>query len=336
MIEFTHVSKDFGSGEKMVRAVRDVSLTIQDGEIFGIIGFSGAGKSTLVRCINLLERPTNGTVVVDGKEMTALSPKELRLARRKIGMIFQHFNLMPSRTVFGNVAYPLQGQGLSKQAIQNKVRKLLKLVDIADKETAYPSQLSGGQKQRVAIARALVNDPDLVLLDLTLPVKDGQHICHEVRRESEVPIIVLTSRTTEIDEVMAMTLGADDFVPKPYSARVLVARINALLRRTAAAGERSTLVHKGLELDLARSMVTNTQTGTSTELTKNELRILSLLLSRAGKIVSRSAIMQDLWDSDAFVDDNTLTVNINRLRTTLEKIGIKGYLTTHRGQGYSV
>ena len=184
--------------------------------------------------------------------------------------------------------------------------------------------------------------PDLVLLDLTLPVKDGQHICHEVRRESEVPIIVLTSRTTEIDEVMAMTLGADDFVPKPYSARargiarVLVARINALLRRTTAAGERSTLVHKGLELDLARSMVTNTQTGTSTELTKNELRILSLLLSRAGKIVSRSAIMQDLWDSDAFVDDNTLTVNINRLRTTLEKIGIKGYLTTHRGQGYSV
>ena len=132
MIEFTHVSKDFGSGEKMVRAVRDVSLTIQDGEIFGIIGFSGAGKSTLVRCINLLERPTNGTVVVDGKEMTALSPKELRLARRKIGMIFQHFNLMPSRTVFGNVAYPLQGQGLSKQAIQNKVLKLLKLVDIAD------------------------------------------------------------------------------------------------------------------------------------------------------------------------------------------------------------
>ena len=136
--------------------------------------------------------------------------------------------------------------------------------------------------------------------------------------------------------IVAMTLGADDFVPKPYSARVLVARINALLRRTAASGERSTLVHKGLELDLARSMVTNTATGDSTELTKNELRILSLLLSRAGKIVSRSAIMQDLWDSDAFVDDNTLTVNINRLRTTLEKIGIKGYLTTHRGQGYSV
>lgn len=177
--------------------------------------------------------------------------------------------------------------------------------------------------------------PDLVLLDLTLPVKDGQHICHEVRHESEVPIIVLTSRTTEIDEVMAMTLGADDFVSKPFSARAR-ARINALLRRTATAGERSTLVHKGLELDLARSIASNTASGDSTELTKNELRILSLLLSRAGKIVSRSAIMQDLWGFDAFVDDNTLTVNINRLRTTLEKIGIKGYLTTHRGQGYSV
>ena len=130
MIEFTHVSKDFGSGEKMVRAVRDVSLTIQDGEIFGIIGFSGAGKSTLVRCINLLERPTNGTVVV--------------------------------------------GQGLSKQAIQIKVRKLLKLVDIADKETAYPSQLSGGQKQRVAIARALANDPKVLLCDEATSALDPQ------------------------------------------------------------------------------------------------------------------------------------------------------------------
>ena len=178
--------------------------------------------------------------------------------------------------------------------------------------------------------------PDLVLLDLTLPVKDGQHICHEIRHASEVPIIVLTSRTTEIDEVMSMTLGADDFIAKPYSARVLVARINALLRRTSSSGERSSLVHNGVELDLARSTAANTMTGATTELTKNELRILALLMGRAGKIVSRSVIMQDLWDSDAFIDDNTLTVNINRLRATLEKIGVTGYRTTHRGQGYSV
>ena len=207
MIEFTHVSKDFGSGEKMVRAVRDVSLTIQDGEIFGIIGFSGAGKSTLVRCINLLERPTNGTVVVDSKEMTALSPKELRLARRKIGMIFQHFNLMPSRTVFGNVAYPLQGQGLSKQAIQNKVRKLLKLVDIADKETAYPSQLSGGQKQRVAIARALANDPKVLLCDEATSALDPQTtkailtLLKDLNQKLNLTIVMITHEMAVVKEI---------------------------------------------------------------------------------------------------------------------------------------
>ncbi len=207
MIEFTHVSKDFGSGEKMVRAVRDVSLTIQDGEIFGIIGFSGAGKSTLVRCINLLERPTNGTVVVDGKEMTALSPKELRLARRKIGMIFQHFNLMPSRTVFSNVAYPLQGQGLSKQAIQNKVRKLLKLVDIADKETAYPSQLSGGQKQRVAIARALANDPKVLLCDEATSALDPQTtkailtLLKDLNQKLNLTIVMITHEMAVVKEI---------------------------------------------------------------------------------------------------------------------------------------
>ena len=207
MIEFTHVSKDFGSGEKMVRAVRDVSLTIQDGEIFGIIGFSGAGKSTLVRCLNLLERPTNGTVVVDGKEMTALSPKELRLARRKIGMIFQHFNLMPSRTVFGNVTYPLQGQGLSKQAIQNKVRKLLKLVDIADKETAYPSQLSGGQKQRVAIARALANDPKVLLCDEATSALDPQTtkailtLLKDLNQKLNLTIVMITHEMAVVKEI---------------------------------------------------------------------------------------------------------------------------------------
>ncbi|MBS4880917.1 MAG: methionine ABC transporter ATP-binding protein [Firmicutes bacterium] len=207
MIELTHVSKDFGSGEKMVRAVRDVSLAIQDGEIFGIIGFSGAGKSTLVRCINLLERPTNGTVVVDGKEMTALSPKELRLARRKIGMIFQHFNLMPSRTVFGNVAYPLQGQGLSKQAIQNKVRKLLKLVDIADKETAYPSQLSGGQKQRVAIARALANDPKVLLCDEATSALDPQTtkailtLLKDLNQKLNLTIVMITHEMAVVKEI---------------------------------------------------------------------------------------------------------------------------------------
>ncbi|MDY2777398.1 MAG: response regulator transcription factor [Collinsella sp.] len=175
--------------------------------------------------------------------------------------------------------------------------------------------------------------PDLVLLDLTLPETDGQFVCRELRAVSDIPIIVLTSRVTEIDEVMSMTIGADDFIPKPYSSRVLLARISALLRRAGIA-EAASLRHGGVELDPSRSIAS--ANGKQVELTKNEMRILSLLISKAGTIVSREAIMRDLWDSDAFVDDNTLTVNINRLRGTLEKIGVTGYLITHRGRGYSV
>ena len=160
MIELKNISKDFGSGEKAVHAVRDVSLSIGSGEIFGIIGFSGAGKSTLVRCINLLERPSSGSVFVAGQDLTALSAKDLRAARKKIGMIFQHFNLMPSRTVAGNVAYPLQGQRPEQGGYRRRrSQRCSELVGIGDKADAYPSQLSGGQKQRVAIARALANDP---------------------------------------------------------------------------------------------------------------------------------------------------------------------------------
>ena len=181
----------------------------------------------------------------------------------------------------------------------------------------------------------LAADPDLVLLDLTLPGTDGQLICRELRAVSQVPIMVLTSRVTEVDEVMSMTMGADDFVPKPYSARVLVARVQALLRRAHGGSDTAnTLEHNGLTLDLSRSSAQ--ANGRQVELTKNEMRILSLLMNHAGSIVSREAIMRDLWDSDAFVDDNTLTVNINRLRATLEKIGVTGYLATHRGRGYSV
>lgn len=181
----------------------------------------------------------------------------------------------------------------------------------------------------------LAAQADLVLLDLTLPGTDGQLLCRELRQRSDVPIVVLTSRVTEVDEVMSMTMGADDFVSKPYSSRVLVARIQALLRRVQGAADTGRILeHNGLALDLSRSMAS--ADGGQIELTKNELRILSLLMSRAGAIVSREAIMRDLWDSDAFIDDNTLTVNINRLRGTLEKIGVTGYLTTHRGRGYSV
>lgn len=181
---------------------------------------------------------------------------------------------------------------------------------------------------------ALAASPDLVLLDLTLPGTDGQLVCRELRGASSVPIIVLTSRTTEADEVVAMTLGADDFVPKPYSPRVLVARIAALLRRSGGSAARSVLEHNGVTLDLSRSLASSADG--SVELTKNEVRILALLMRRAGTIVSREDLMRELWNSDAFVDDNTLTVNVNRLRAQLAKVGVEGFLVTHRGQGYSV
>ena len=207
MIELTHISKDFASGGRTVHAVQDVSLSIGKGEIFGIIGFSGAGKSTLVRCINLLERPTSGSVTVDGKEMTALSARELRQARKKIGMIFQHFNLMPSRTVFGNVAYPLRGSGLSREQIADKVHRLLELVGIGDKAEAYPKQLSGGQKQRVAIARALANDPNVLLCDEATSALDPQttkailRLLKNLNEKLGITVVIITHEMAVVKEI---------------------------------------------------------------------------------------------------------------------------------------
>ena len=207
MIELTHISKNFASGGRTVHAVQDVSLSIGKGEIFGIIGFSGAGKSTLVRCINLLERPTSGSVTVDGKEMTALSARELRQARKKIGMIFQHFNLMPSRTVFGNVAYPLRGSGLSGEQIADKVHRLLELVGIGDKAEAYPKQLSGGQTQRVAIARALANDPNVLLCDEATSALDPQttkailRLLKDLNEKLGITVVIITHEMAVVKEI---------------------------------------------------------------------------------------------------------------------------------------
>ncbi|MDG6882167.1 Methionine import ATP-binding protein MetN [Phocoenobacter uteri] len=168
MITLENVSKEFevkGKTIKTIKALNDVTLNVPKGTIYGVIGSSGAGKSTLIRCVNLLERPTCGKVVIGDKELTQLKERELILARRKIAMIFQHFNLLSSRTVFENVALPLELSHLSKDQIKNKVNDLLELVGLADKKEAYPSNLSGGQKQRVAIARALANDPEVLLCD---------------------------------------------------------------------------------------------------------------------------------------------------------------------------
>ncbi len=207
MIELEQICKTFGSNASAVHAVRDVSLSIRQGEIFGIIGFSGAGKSTLVRCINLLEVPTSGRVMVDGEVLTEMNERQLRQARKKIGMIFQSFNLMPSRTVFQNIAYPLHGSGLSRAQVEEKVLSLLELVNMSEKRDAYPSQLSGGQKQRVAIARALACDPKVLLCDEATSALDPQttrsilRLLHTLNERLGLTIVVITHEMAVIKEI---------------------------------------------------------------------------------------------------------------------------------------
>ena len=205
MIKLVHVSKTFGDGETGVHAVRDVSLEIAPGEIFGIIGYSGAGKSTLVRCINLLERPTGGTVTVDGQELTRMPERDLRAVRKKIGMIFQHFNLMPSRTVAQNVAFPLKG--VDKAETDRKVKELLELVGLPDKAEAYPSQLSGGQKQRVAIARALASGPKVLLCDEATSALDPQttrsilRLIQDINQKTGITVVIITHEMAVVKDI---------------------------------------------------------------------------------------------------------------------------------------
>ena len=165
MIEIKNLSKTFLSGDGTVDALKNVSLTIEDGDIYGIIGMSGAGKSTLVRCINMLERPTDGQVLIDGTDLGALSQAELRQVRRSVSMIFQSFNLLAQRTCLKNICFPLELAGIPKAEAKARALELLELVGLPDKAGAYPAQLSGGQKQRIAIARALATNPKILLCD---------------------------------------------------------------------------------------------------------------------------------------------------------------------------
>ena len=207
MIVLKDISKTFTIKDKQVTAVQDVNLTIQDKEIYGIIGFSGAGKSTLVRCINLLERPTAGSVIVNGVDMLTLSPKALREQRKKIGMIFQQFNLMPSRTVAQNIALPIENSGLSQADITRKVTELLAFVELEDRARAYPSQLSGGQKQRVAIARALATDPEILLCDEATSALDPQttksilKLLARLNTELGITVVVITHEMDVIKKI---------------------------------------------------------------------------------------------------------------------------------------
>ena len=179
---------------------------------------------------------------------------------------------------------------------------------------------------------ALEENPKIILLDINLPVFDGYYICKEIRKQSNVPIIVVTSRDTEMDELISMNLGADDFITKPYNAAILLARIESIIRRVYGNNSMEIYEYNGLRYNLSTSEME--YEGNKSDLTKNESRILYTLIKNKGKIVSRSELMKYLWQNDDFVDDNTLTVNINRLRKKMEEIGANNMLTTKRGQGY--
>ena len=207
MIEIRHLGKTFQTSAGDIVALDDINLTIPDGDVFGIIGLSGAGKSTLVRCINLLERPTAGDVIIDGKSMMSLPERELLQMRRSIGMIFQHFNLLEQRTVLGNVCFPMEISGVGRKEAAAKALELLKIVGLEERTKSYPSQLSGGQKQRVAIARALATDPKYLLCDEATSALDPNttrqilDLLKAINRDLGVTIIVITHEMKVIDRI---------------------------------------------------------------------------------------------------------------------------------------
>ena len=216
MIRFENVKKVFSLKDKEVHAIRDMSFTIENGDIFGVIGLSGAGKSTLVRCMNLLEKPTSGKVFLNELELTAITPKELRKARKKIGMIFQEFNLLEQRTALKNVCYPLEIIGMSKVEAEKKAITLLKLVGLEDRMGNYPAQLSGGQKQRVAIARALATDPEVLLCDEATSALDPNttqatlELLQKINEELGVTIVIITHEMKIVEKICHRVAIIDD------------------------------------------------------------------------------------------------------------------------------
>ncbi|MCB5935329.1 methionine ABC transporter ATP-binding protein [Caldibacillus thermoamylovorans] len=207
MIEIKNLTKTYFSKDREVKAVNNVSITIHDGEIFGIVGYSGAGKSSLLRCINLLERPTSGKITVDGVDLTKLDNKRLRQARLKIGMIFQHFNLVSQKTVAENIAFALKASKTPKDKIEKRVDELLDMVGLADKKDVYPGQLSGGQKQRVGIARALANNPKVLLCDEATSALDPTttksilNLLKKINKELNITIVIITHEMDVVKEI---------------------------------------------------------------------------------------------------------------------------------------
>ena len=207
MIELKHISKVFPTADGELKALTDVNITVEDGDVFGIVGMSGAGKSTLVRCINLLERPTEGQVVIDGRDLCAMTEKELMVQRRSISMIFQQFNLLMQRTCLKNICFPMEIAGVKAADARKKALELLDIVGLPDKADAYPAQLSGGQKQRIAIARALASDPKILLCDEATSALDPKttrdilRLIKDINRRLGITVVVITHEMAVVEEI---------------------------------------------------------------------------------------------------------------------------------------
>ena len=216
LIELKHLTKTFKGKTQTVDALRDINLQIEQGDIYGIIGMSGAGKSTLVRCINFLERPTSGSVVIDGKDLVALSPKELRQLRQQVAMIFQHFNLLQQRDVRGNIAFAMEIAGMKRADIDKRIDELLEIVGLTDRQHNYPSQLSGGQQQRVAIARALSTNPKIILCDEATSALDPTtttsilNLLREINRKLGITIVIITHEMSVVESICTHVAIIDD------------------------------------------------------------------------------------------------------------------------------
>ena len=216
LIELNHLTKTFKGKTQTVDALKDINLQIEQGDIFGIIGMSGAGKSTLVRCINFLERPTSGSVVIDGKDLASLTPKELRQLRQQVSMIFQHFNLLSQRDVRGNIAFAMEIAGMKRPQIEKRIDELLEIVGLTDRQHNYPSQLSGGQQQRVAIARALATNPKIILCDEATSALDPTtttsilNLLREINRKMGITIVIITHEMSVVESTCTHVAIIDD------------------------------------------------------------------------------------------------------------------------------
>ena len=216
LIELKHITKTFKGKTQTVDALKDISLEINKGDIFGIIGMSGAGKSTLVRCINYLERPTSGSVVIDGADLSTLSPKALRQLRQQVSMIFQHFNLLSQRDVRGNIAFAMEIAGMKRPQIETRIDELLEIVGLTDRQQNYPSQLSGGQQQRVAIARALATNPKIILCDEATSALDPTtttsilNLLRDINRKMGITIVIITHEMSVVESTCTHVAIIDD------------------------------------------------------------------------------------------------------------------------------